>query len=140
MRSLGDLFGKFGAKYLGPPSEQATRWEGRRCIDWIMGSSSRISSVKLQSDVVLSDHQGILFHFQPGGLQDQRKGRLKPAPYWPRPPDIDSDTWQEALTKAWNEHVTGLEEFQRLCEYCDNDIPLLQNEIQTQWNCCSCPV
>ena len=133
--SLGDLFGKFGAKYLGPPSEQATRWEGRRCIDWIMGSSSRISSVKLQSDVVLSDHQGILFHFQPGGLQDQRKGRLKPAPYWPRPPDIDSDTWQEALTKAWNEHVTGLEEFQRLCEYCDNDIPLLQNEIQTQWNC-----
>ena len=89
-------------------SSLPTRWDGRRCIDWLWTTHPPMLPPIVFSDVVFADHKVIKFQlrycqtfvqaFQPVPTRNLAK-----------PCDIDTDAWVEAINQAWQNFPTPSE-------------------------------
>lgn len=93
----------------GNGSNLPTRWDGRRCIDWLWTNRPpMLPPIAAFSDMVFADHKVIQFPLQysQGFVQ-----AFQPVPMrnLAKPSDIDPDTWATAINQAWENLLTPSE-------------------------------
>ena len=79
---------------------QPTRWQGNRCVDWMMTNRPRAVSEPRLLSVVLSDHIPVeidVFH----AVHDVKLGRLRPTAMLACPDGVDREFWERAVASAW---------------------------------------
>ena len=87
-----------GGNYVGPTVP--TRWQGDRCIDWAVASSTQVECLGIEDSERFSDHHGFWLR-APNQTVTRWKGRLKQAPAWTKPPALSQQDWRKELERAW---------------------------------------
>lgn len=82
-------------------SKEPTRWEGHRCIDLAYTKPDTLATFHSFLETKISDHKGNFLELEIVGAVGKTKGRIAPSPLWIKPENIPTDTWQDALEKAW---------------------------------------
>ncbi len=81
--------------------KEPTRWEGHRCIDLAYMKPDALATFHSFLETKISDHKGNFLKLDIVGAVGKTKGRIAPSPLWIKPENIPTDTWQDALEKAW---------------------------------------
>eukprot|EP00435_Cladocopium_sp_Y103_P007050 s1814_g2.t1 len=81
-------------------AQMPTRWEGKRCIDWVWASHPHMLTNIDFSDLVIADHRAISFTLQYS--QDcVQSFRQVPTRSLLRPENVNKDQWDAATQAVW---------------------------------------
>ena len=126
-----------GGTFLGPSGP--TRWQGDRCIDWAVASLAQAEVLGIEDSERFSDHRGFWLKVAKQTVA-YRRGRLRPAPSWTKPPALSKQDWRQVLTQAWEE-VCSSADYGRLNTLITRSAQ--PDAVQEEWhvfmrclNCC----
>ena len=106
--------------------DEPTRWDGNRCIDWMLTNRPRSVDPPRLVSIVLSDHIPLdtCVHDVP---HDVLLGSLRRTAQFCCPPGVDRAYWDNAIQTVWSEHP----EVQRFLTFLENSPPV---SVQEEWD------
>ena len=110
--------------------DEPTRWEGNRCIDWMITNRPRACGPPCLLSIVLSDHVPIevLLHNVP---HDVLLGRLRRTTQFTCPSGVDRAYWDNTIQTVWSEDI----EVQSFLTFLENNPPV---SVQDEWDSFQC--
>ena len=81
-------------------AQMPTRWDGKRCIDWVWASHPHMLTNIAFSDLVIADHRAISFTLQ-YSQEYVQSFRQVPTRSLLRPENVNKDQWDAATQHVW---------------------------------------